>query len=656
MTPRAWPRTTALGLALLLGLAPPNAQAGRRKTPDVVEDALAFATTDRAKALQLLEDALADEPTPKDLDAIAVHAGEQRRLANDLDAAHRWYTSVAQRTTKGVDAEAARLGMALIEAAGGVDSRILTVLADVAEKDALDTQNADRFLLLAMAATRAGEPRQAAAHTAKALQYATEDPEVLDRITAAVKALTATTSPLTPIELVTRPKSAASSPLDLAEAALEAGRRDDARAHAQAAQATAAPDSLAALTAAYLLRRIDAPTISRDTIAVLLPLSGKYGAAGQQMREAFESGYRAAGGTRRLIVMDSGSSADSAVSVLEQAVLDKGAIAVVGPLLTDETDAVVRAAEALRVPLLSLSRSLEDTDGLAWTVQSMMSPRDEIDALLDAVMDEDGMDAFAVFAPKSTYGERSTQLFRAAVEARGGAVTAVELYDPTSNDLVPNAKTLGRKDYGARATEFRKLKEDTKANGGDPTRVVLPPLLDFDALFVPDSATRVPLAVAALAYEEFPMGAFQPTKESPVVPLLGLSGWNDEQIVATGGPYVRRGYFTDAFVRPHAEWTAPPEIVAFIESYRAEMGRAPTPLEAIVSDAGRLLGTAARGPADTRAAFRDALLAAEPTDTVTRIEGVNPQTHRVERDIWILTVLDTGIVPRSAMPPLDVQK
>ena len=66
-------------LAACLMLALP-ADAGRR-TPDVVEDALAFATTDRDKAVQLLEGALGEGPSAKEVDVITVH----RLLKNSVE-------------------------------------------------------------------------------------------------------------------------------------------------------------------------------------------------------------------------------------------------------------------------------------------------------------------------------------------------------------------------------------------------------------------------------------------------------------------------------------------------------------------------------------------------------------------------------------------
>jgi hypothetical protein len=93
--------------------------------------------------------------------------------------------------------------------------------------------------------------------------------------------------------------------------------------------------------------------------------------------------------------------------------------------------------------------------------------------------------------------------------------------------------------------------------------------------------------------------------------------------------------------------------VGVVDAFRSELGRTPTPLEAIVSDAGRLLADASRSRAQTRPDFLHALLEADPAGTVTRVHGVDPSTRRVRRDLWILTVSETAILPHEALPPRE---
>jgi len=345
-----------------------------------------------------------------------------------------------------------------------------------------------------------------------------------------------------------------------------------------------------------------------------------------------------------LVVEDTGEDAESAVAALEKLVLEQGVIGVVGPLRSDVSDPVLEAADALRVPVVALSRTDHATADRQWVFQSMVTTHQLADALVEFAVTEQQMTGFAVFAPDTPYGHTATEAFQAAVEEQGAQVTVVEFYDAEATDLIPFAKTLGRKDYEARWREFRDLKEAAEETGANPDRVVLPPTIDFQGLFLPDAAARVPLACAALAYEEFPIGHFQTVKEGPTIPLLGLSSWNNPTLVTAGNVYVRGSYFTDVFY-PGDEPGA-----AFVETYRTALERTPTTLEAVAFDTGLLLGGAAVSEAQTRAAFRDALLAVQVEGTITGATGFDPESREALHDIRVLSITEEEILPWDQVP------
>jgi ABC-type branched-subunit amino acid transport system substrate-binding protein len=552
------------------------ALAGRTAVPDVVEDALAYATTDRHKAIALLEEALASGPAAGDVDAIALHAGEQHRLAGDALLAETRFSEVDARDPHGTWGDAARLGLVLLESGTKpVDDRMRAVLEDTPDKDVLDTQNADRHLVLAREAARRDDTTRAANHAKKALAYAKEDPELHARVRATLE-LAASGAAVAATEVVP------SGPVD------------------------------------------------RNRIVALVPLSGKYEAVGTSVRDALSFGYGSA--PRELVFVDSGATGTTAVVALEEAVAD-GAIAVVGPLLADETAPVVDAAERLGVPLLSLSQSYEDNTGHRWALPGMYTRVDQIEALLEFAMGERGMQAFHVFHPDNAFGTHATELFTAAVARRGGTIRSSASYAADEQNLIPYAQKLGD-----RSGNLSQIRRDTAAAGGDPGTSVLPPKVDFDAIFLPESAQRTPLACAALAYEEFPMGEFSPQQGGPKRPLLGLSSWNTTTLVTQGNEYTRNSLFPDVFAASAAGADDP-----FVAAYRDATTRTPTALEAAAVDLGHLLALAARSDADTRAGFRDALLAAAPTDTVTGLVGFDDTTLRMERRMLILTITRTTI-------------
>ncbi|MCB9697897.1 MAG: penicillin-binding protein activator [Alphaproteobacteria bacterium] len=598
-------------VALLLGTSA-NALAGKKRvTPDVVEDALAYATTDRDRAIELLQQTLDQRPD----DLVELHLAEQLRLAGRADDAHEHFTALADHARSPADRSAAELGLALLDAESGHRPRALPVLESSDEKAALATQNADRYLQLAIRAANQQDPKAVGSASKKALAYAKEDPEVLARVQETLSAMAEGRPPPTVAD------NGNGDPLERAEKAYLEGDLEAARKHAEK---VASGSDEAAEQARGLLRALDGAAVNPRHVTVLLPLSGKYEVVGGQVRDALLFGYGTA--PVELDVVDSGGTAESAVAALEKAVLEDGAIAVVGALLTDETDAVVAAAEELHVPLISLSQSYEDSG--TWTFQAMYTRADQIDALLTYVSKEQDMTAFAMFSPDNAFGQHAAELFTAGVAERGLQITTQATYSPDETSLISYAKKLGR-----RTGSLAELKRKVAEQGGNPDTVVLPPVVDFQGIFLPESANRTPVAAAALAYEEFPMGTYVPQGPNKEVRLLGLSTWNTVSLVTQGNEYTRNSLFPDVFSATVAGESDP-----FVVAYRGATSRTPSSLEAAVVDAGKLLAAAARTNPDHRGAMRRALLEARVSDSVTGADGFDPETLHAHRQMRILTI------------------
>ncbi len=606
--------------------------AGRRPPqPAIVEDALAYAESDRTKAIRLLEDAIQTGDTGEDdLPWVMLHTAEQHRLAGNTDDARTWFTKVLSDTSKNKALDGARLGLALLDSA---DSGSKKKLTDISDKFVPATINADRYLLLALGAVEVNDASAVRDYTKRAMQFAKEDPAVEARIESTLRAARGGTVDAPPDDKPTDPPPADTaeplSVLDQARLAWQQGREQEARVLV----GKASEDEALAGGAAALLQMIDSGHgINANSIGLLLPLEGKYAAAGKQVQASFELGYAAAGSKRRLLFVDSGSTAETAVAALEKMVLEDGVIAVVGPLLTPETDAVVTRAEELGVPLISLSQALAHDAERDWTLQAMVTADAQVEALVEFTMAEKEMKSFAIFAPDNGYGHRSAEAFRRSVEKREGTIAAEKFYDPTSTNLGPFAKELTFKDYEERWREFKDLKEEAEENGGNPDTVVLPPIINFEGLFIPDNARRVPLAAAALAVEEYPMGEFVPIKDAPTVTLLGLSGWNSTDIVGAGGEPTRGSFFVDSF----AEYDT--ASINFADNFRATIGHSPNSLEAVSVDAGQLVAAAAMSDAKTWFEFRDALLAVDLQQSGTGTSGFDAETLAADRVFRILSI------------------
>jgi ABC-type branched-subunit amino acid transport system substrate-binding protein len=230
------------------------------------------------------------------------------------------------------------------------------------------------------------------------------------------------------------------------------------------------------------------------------------------------------------------------------------------------------------------------------------------------------MDEFAIFAPDSSYGQRAADAFTAEATARG-------------------LKVVDRANYAEKGTVL------TGAAAG----LARPGAIDFDAIFVPDAASHLPVVCSALAYVDLPIGAYTALREGHV-PLLGLSAWHADSLPSAGGQYTRGALITDGWAPPAVD-DAQPGPRAFVARFRAAHDRAPSALEALVSDAGRLVAAATKQGPTTREAFRTAILSASIADSATGTRGFDIETRDAVSGVRILSVGASTFTPLATVDP-----
>ncbi|MCB9665616.1 MAG: penicillin-binding protein activator [Alphaproteobacteria bacterium] len=554
--------------------------AGAEEPSEVIARADALAAQDRDAAIALLTDAVEVARRP-DRGELWLHLGEHHRLAGHVDEAVDAFRESLATSRSGEVEAAARLGLALVEAgptARATEPRHVATLRTAPAAGVLPSQLTARQALLARWAEAGGE------------DAATPEAEA--------------------------------PPLVRARDAL--ARDDRAEAARLAAEAMSAGGTGEVLRGAMRLQDA-AKGVAQvpGRVGVLLPLSGRFEAVGRQVEEALRRGWTAAGRTDGLVVADTGGTAEGALTAFTDLVKAKGVVAVLGPLLTDETPSVVDAADDVGVPLVVLSQALDRPDEHPWALRSWLTIRDQVDRLVAYAMDRRAWTRFVVLAPDSSYGSEAADRFVEAVQARGGTITARETYATDAKDFRALAVKLARRPD-----------EET------------PPVVDYDAVFVPDKARRVTLVGSALAFEEIPVGVFDP-HETGTVPLLGLSGWTSPELVAGGGKYLEGGIFTDVFLPPESSlsWAFQDLWGAFVTAWREGVGRTPTPVEVLARDTAHLVGAAMASAPPHRQAALEALLGTTVEGTVTGLSAISPTTRAADPKIRLFSVAKDGFVP-----------
>jgi ABC-type branched-subunit amino acid transport system substrate-binding protein len=201
--------------------------------------------------------------------------------------------------------------------------------------------------------------------------------------------------------------------------------------------------------------------------------------------------------------------------------------------------------------------------------------------LVKTAMEDLGMKKFAVLFPNDLYGTEFANIFWDEVLARGGSVVAAQPYSTKETDFRYIIQRLvGTYYLEGRADEYKmRLKEwadsQTKKNARTvPPDDLLPPIVDFDGVFIPDSVKTMGQISAMLSFNGV-----------KGVKLLGTNLWNVPGVSKRAGHFANNLLFVDSFV------TTEPRFLnsSFVRDYKSIYNEDPGIFEVQGYDAALLL-------------------------------------------------------------------
>jgi branched-chain amino acid transport system substrate-binding protein len=177
----------------------------------------------------------------------------------------------------------------------------------------------------------------------------------------------------------------------------------------------------------------------KDRIALLLPLSGNAAAIGRSMQQAAEMSLFDSGAKElALATYDSGASPDSAVAAYNKARVD-GCALVLGPLFGSSASALAPLVKQGGANVIAFSNDEKAAQPGVWIMGIAAPP--QVRRVVDYAISQ-GIKRFAVFAPRTTYGDQMANTLQDEASMRGATVVGVEQFDSHSLDLTAPAKRL----------------------------------------------------------------------------------------------------------------------------------------------------------------------------------------------------------------------
>ena len=319
--------------------------------------------------------------------------------------------------------------------------------------------------------------------------------------------------------------------------------------------------------AELLLQRTSVDSwLSRDSIGVLLPLSGAYASYGELVKKGLELALQEHNKTRlpiRFIYRDTAVEGVTAAQLVSSLTDDDKVMAIIGPLLgTTAVDAAQRAQREM-VPMLALSQANALPEIGNFIFRDTLTAEQQVKALVDYAIKTNHI-TFSILHPENRLGQQMSELFAAEVQKAGGELVDIVSYPEDTTDFKKQIQQL----------LWEKEESPPAAENAEQDNELEYPLAPFHALFIPDYADRISQIAPQLM--------FYGIKD---VTLLGINGWDSPELASRAGRFLKDAIFVDAFFPGSKK----PEVQRFIDLYRQTYRDEPSILEAQAFDAATLL-------------------------------------------------------------------
>ncbi len=284
-------------------------------------------------------------------------------------------------------------------------------------------------------------------------------------------------------------------------------------------------------------------SVESDKIGCLLPLSGPFHIFGEEVLKGLELGMglfseSGDGPGIQLILRDTEGQPELAEVGLEELANEEKVIGIIGPLRSKSAQVAATLAEQLGVPLITLSQK----DGIPETgemiFRNFISPSKEVERLVTAAIQDLKIRRFAIFYPDNAYGKYFMKLFWDKVEELGGEIRGVEKYSIDQTDFAQQIKKIvglyyPRPDYVVENLRLERTpeEEEEELSPGEKD-----PIIDFEAVFIPDYYKRVAMIAPQLIYHDV-----------LDVWVMGTSQWQSDELIELSGPYLQGAIFTSGF-------------------------------------------------------------------------------------------------------------
>jgi len=360
-------------------------------------------------------------------------------------------------------------------------------------------------------------------------------------------------------------------------------------------------------------------------IGVLIPLTGELASFGEAVFNAVQlvSDLDYSEGVE-FVVHDIGDTEAQLLEAFQRLVLDEGVSVLMGPVTNRATEYIFERAQIMRVPTISLAprENLEFYGN--YNFRSTLTLYDQVRAVASFLRRDMRVRRVGILFPDSGFGWDAVKLAEEEFKRAGLDVTEIAIYDEGATDFKHPLQKMARLD-------FPRLRSDELCSAEEPKAECvnslddLPPLLNFEALFVPDFADTVGLLMPTL-----------PFLRIYGLQVVGLASLHDRALIERGQQHADGLIFPESFLPDSQD----AKTRFFVNAYQDKNGAVPSRLAAEAFDLALLLTdlmVASGSPAD-RDLISQEIRRLRGFDGVTGL--LNTVGQEIRRDPKFLVVRD----------------
>jgi ABC-type branched-subunit amino acid transport system substrate-binding protein/predicted negative regulator of RcsB-dependent stress response len=593
-------------------------------------------------------------------DEARLQQGRALAKLGKLDDAQKVFKAIVEAPKESKFKRQAALELAQIQASQGKKEEAAESMRTAVEQMS-EAEKRESAQKIAAAYAGAGAAGDAAQFAARALEGAATPEERAARLADYQRALEAVPGPdLARLVADLDRKSPAWPPAALTLARIQLHTGDRAHAYDLTREILSEVNTgpVAENAQALQLAISSSTNVKPTLLGVALPLTGDFKAFSEQIMNALAMAIDLQNRTGiQVEVKDTRGEPDGAAQAVEDLAKD-GVIAILGPIGLTEGEAAAVRAQQLSVPIVSLSATEGITQIGDYVFRDMLTKSAGAKAVAQYAQKKLNAHSFAIITPDSPYGDEVTRAFWDALDEGGSEVRAYEHYPQRTTTFKPFVSRMvgrsqqdleERKEFSEEAQKIVQEIQDPykRRKALSQLKSQSAPVVDFDALFIPDSARTVRLIAPAVAAEDVVTSGCdqreleifkKTTKREDVhtVQLLGTSLWNNPELVDErlgAARYVQCAVFADGFFVDSQR----PATRKFVEDFDTAYHRKPGFLEAHAWDAAMIVRRILdEDRPQTREAMRNALASMKkPFDGATGETVFGPDREAQKPLFWL---------------------